>query len=143
MFAFPVVADFKAYFVRDFPYGTDVNANVLDQDIANAQTEAQVSINQALFPDQNTFNLGFNLFTAHTLVVNLRASSQGISGQFAWLQSGHSVGNVSEAFAIPERVQASPMYAYLTKTNYGAKYLNLIFPNLIGVVSTAHGRTNA
>ena len=36
MFNNPAVSDFKAQFFRDFPYGTDVNNTILDQDIANA-----------------------------------------------------------------------------------------------------------
>lgn len=142
-YSYPSVANFKTQFVRDFPYGTDINNTVLDADITSAFQFANVnSVNQALFPDQATFTLGYLLLTAHYLVLNLRASSQGINGQFNWLQNSKGVGQVNEAFAIPQRVLDNPAFSQYFKTNYGAQYFNLIWPYLCGQMFTEFGPAN-
>lgn len=143
MFSNPTIDDFKTYFVRDFPFGTDITKNVLDQDVSRAFSSVYPSINPALFADQADYSVGFNLLAAHWLVMNLRASSQGIAGQFSWLQSSKSVGSVSESFAIPQRIMDNPAFALLTKTNYGAQYLQLILPSICGQVFIAQGDTTA
>lgn len=137
----PSVADFKAYFFRDFPYGTDPATSVLDQDITNAFGETNVNFSQDLWSDQGSFNIGYFLLSAHYLVMNLRSSSQGLSGQFGWMQTGKSVGSVSESFQIPQRILDNPEFAMLTKTQYGARFLLLILPQLSGQVFTVVGST--
>jgi hypothetical protein len=126
----PSVADFQAQFFRDFPYGTDINTTVTDQDIVNAFVCTNVNINQALFQNQGTYTLGYLLLSAHYLVTNLRASSQGINGQYNFLQQGKGAGPVNESFAIPQRILDNPYFSMLTKTNYGAQYLQLLLPQL-------------
>lgn len=140
-YANPTVADFKGYFTRDFPYGTDPNVNVTDADINKAFVQASFNMNQALFASQEQYTVGYLYMTAHYLCVDLRASSQGINGQFAWLEQSKSVGNVSQSFGIPDRILQDPYFAMLSKTNYGAKYLQLILPQLAGQVFIAYGRT--
>jgi hypothetical protein len=140
MFTSPSVTNFKAYFVRDFPYGIDPSA-VMDQDITNALADAGFNFNQALFSTQAQFTLGYLLLAAHYLVTNLRASSQGIAGTYSWLETSKGVANVSSGFQIPERIMAYPQYAMLTKTHYGAKFLQLLLPRLTGQIFTTPGRT--
>lgn len=140
-FAYPSVADFKNYFYRDFPYGTDPNVAVLDQDIAKAFQMTNVNFNQNLWGDQSSFNVGYFLLSAHYLVMNLRMSSQGINGQFSFLEQSKGVGNVNQSFAIPQRVLDNPDWAVLMKTNYGAQYLQLILPQLAGQIYPIAGRT--
>lgn len=137
----PTIADFKAYFVRDFPYGTDPKTSVIDQDITNALADSGVNFNESLFSDQANFNIGYLLLTAHFLVMTLRASSQGTSGQFSWLQNSRNVGSVSEGIAIPQRILDNPEFAYLSKTNYGAKFLMFILPQLSGQIFIVCGGT--
>lgn len=140
-FTNPQVTDFKARFIRDFPYSTDPAIGVMDQDILNAFADTNVSINPDLFPDQATWNLGYLLYSAHCLVQNIRASSQGLNGQYSWAQTQKAVAGVSESFQIPERVQNNPALMMLTKTNYGARYLELVLPFLVGQMFTVCGRT--
>ncbi len=137
----PSVADFKAYFTRDFPYGTDTETSVLDADIAKAFGQTNVNINPGLFADQGSYTIAYLLLAAHWLVWDLRASSQGINGQFSFLEQSKSVGSVSQSFAIPERIQADPYMAMLMKTNYGAKYIQLLLPQLAGQMYITHGST--
>jgi hypothetical protein len=137
----PSTSDFKAQFVRDFPYSTDANLGVLDSDISSAFTFVNMNMNPELFPDQTSYNLGYLLLSAHYLVLNLRASSQGLNGQFNWAQMNKAVGSVSEGFQIPERIQNNPELMMLSKTNYGAQFLQLILPQLAGQVFTVLGHT--
>lgn len=139
----PTVADFKNYFVRDFPYGTDPETSILNADIERAMAETEATINTGLFSSQAIYNVGYYNLTAHFLVLNIRASSQGIAGQFAWLQTSKSVGSVSESLSIPQRILDNPEYAWLTKTNYGTKYLMMILPQLTGQMFVVCGGTRA
>lgn len=137
----PTIDDFKSYFFRDFPYGTDPENNVLDQDIANAFLLTNVNINQRLFGSQENYNLGYFYLSAHNLVTNLQESSQGINGRYDWLQTNKSVGNVSAGYQVPPMINDNPYLAMLSKTNYGAKYLEMIYPNFIGQTFIVLGAT--
>lgn len=144
MFTNPQITDFKAQFFRDFPFGgsTGDPANfVLDQDIANGFAYASLNINPALWPTQSAYNLGYLLLSAHRMVLNIRASSQGLNGQYNWAQTQKGVGQVSESFQIPQRIIDNPELMMLTKTNYGAQYLEMLLPLLAGQMFTVCGRT--
>lgn len=144
MFNTPTVQDFKNQFFRDFPYGGTNGdlTTVQDQDITRAIENAGINFSEALFANQSTFSNGYLLLTAHFLVLNLRASSQGMNGKFPWLQSGKGVGSVNESFAIPQRILDNPEYAMLASTNYGAQFLFLVLPQLTGQIFATYGRTN-
>lgn len=137
----PTIDDFKNYFTRDFPYGIDPNTSVLDADIGKAFGQVNFALNPALFTSQENYTLGYLWLAAHWLVTDLRASSQGISGQYNWLESSKSVGSVSEGFSIPDRIMQNPLFAMYSKSNYGSKYLQLLLPALTGQVFIAPGRT--
>lgn len=100
-----------------------------------------MNFNADLWPDQPTYSLGYNLLTAHYLVLNIRQSSQGLSGQYNFTQVGKSAGSVSETFSIPPRILDNPVFAMLAKTNYGAQYLQLLLPQLSGQMFNAYGDT--
>jgi hypothetical protein len=135
------VAQFQAQFTRDFPYGTDPNTSILDSDITNAFNLVDITINQCLWDSQNAFTTAYNYLAAHFLVMNLRASSQGLSGQYSWAQTSKSVGSVSESFQIPERLMNNPDFLQYTKTYYGAMYINLLWPQLAGNMFSVLGHT--
>ncbi len=138
----PQQSDFQTLFYRDFNFGSDPNNSVTPTDIANAFAKTNVNINPAIFPDQASYNLGYLYLSAHYLVLALRASSQGINGQWNWAQAGKSVGAVSETFQIPQRMIDNPELMYLTKTNYGVEYLIMILPVLTGQMFAVYGGTN-
>jgi hypothetical protein len=135
----PGVSDFQGQFFRDFPYGTDPNVSVLAQDIANAFVQTNISINPNLWGDQASYTFAYLLLAAHFLVLNLRAASQGLNGQWNWAQNNKSVAAVSEGFEIPERVKQNPELMAYYKTNYGAQYMNLVWPQLAGAMFTVPG----
>lgn len=139
----PTVSDFKNQFSRDFPYGTDIDNDVVDADITSAFQYTNFSINQGFFGDQGSYSLAYNLLSAHYLVTNLRASSQGINGQYNWLQNSKGVGQVNEAFSIPQRILDNPYFSSFSKTNYGQSYLMLIMPQLVGQMFGVYGPAHA
>lgn len=114
---------------------------VTDRDITKAYGETAVNFNPALFSTQANFTLGYLYLTAHYLVMDLRASSQGIAGQYSWLQASKGVGSVNESYVVPQKILNNPIFAMLSKTNYGAKYLLLILPQLTGQIFSTPGRT--
>lgn len=144
MYTNPVVDDFKNHFHRDFPY-TDNNSDLTkihDADINTALAEAALAINPNLFSSQASYSLGFLHLTAHCLVTNLRNSSQGLNGTYAFLENSKGVGNVSQSFGIPPKFLDIPQVSMLLKTNYGAKYVSMILPHLIGPMHVSLGRTS-
>ena len=141
-YTYPTIGEFKTYFDRDFPYGV-TNEFVKDSDISKGLDLAFVNFNIELFANQQSFTIGYLLLSAHYLVTNLRASSQGISGQFTWLESSKSVSSVSQSFAIPPDILSNPYISMLMKTTYGAKFIELIYPSLVGQVFTSMGKTTA
>lgn len=137
----PTVDQFKAYWSRDFPYSNDPKLGVTDQDIAKAYQQTGMNINQALWPTQADYTMGYLLLAAHYLVTDLRMASQGLNGQYNWAEQSKSVGSVSQAFAIPQKILDNPYFSMLARTNYGAKYLELLIPQLAGAVFPTAGRT--
>jgi len=138
----PTESSFKAHFARDFNYGS-TDTTVMDSDITKAISEAAVNFNESLWESQAVFTIAYLYLTAHYLVTDLRASSQGIAGSYSWLTGSKSVGSVSEGFSIPQKILDNPHLAMLSKTNYGARYLELVTPRLIGHVISVLGRTHA
>jgi len=137
----PTVDEFKAYWFRDFPYGTDANTSVLDADITKAFGQTNVNMNQNLFSSQEDYTIGYMLLAAHFLVIDLRMASQGIAGAYSWITTSKAVGSVSESFQIPQRILDNPEFAMLSQTNYGAKYLQLLLPRLTGQMFNVYGST--
>ena len=136
----PTIEDFKDYFIRDFPYGTTPDT-VMDADITKALNMAGINFNPGLFGSQTAYTTGYLLLSAHYLVMNLRSSSQGIAGTYAWMETSKSVGSVSQGLGIPDNIMANPQFAMLTKTNYGAEFLFLIWPAIRGQMFIAYGST--
>lgn len=137
----PTIQAFKAQFVRDFRYGTDINENVIDSDIANAFNVVDTMINQSLWSNQTSYQIAYLYLAAHYMCLNLRSSSQGINGQYNWAQNSKAVGGITESFTIPQRIIDNPDFMAYTKTNYGAFYLNMLWPKLAGQMFTVYGRT--
>lgn len=142
MFTNPTVTDFKNCFVRDFPYGID-QQTVMDSDIQQAMVDCGIMINPALFSTQDQYTQCYLLLSAHYLVTNLRNSSQGLAGQYNFLQGSKGVGSVSESFSIPQSITENPLFSMYCKTNYGAKYISFILPLLAGQMFSVRGGAHA
>jgi hypothetical protein len=142
MFLNPTIDDFKNYFTRDFPYNnSDPSLGVTDQDIAKAFGQTNVNFSQSLWSTQADYTIGYLFLSAHWLVMDLRMASQGLNGQYTWIETSKSVQGVAQGFQVPQRILDNPELAMLAKTNYGAKYLGLVLPQLSGQIFPVLGRT--
>lgn len=140
----PTVDDFKGYFDRDFTYGEGDPTKpqlrtVRDKDISAAMTRADVLFAVRVMASQEMYTTCYLLLTAHFVCEIIRASYAGVSGQFSWLQQSKSAGDVAESFAIPDFIKRNPLLASLSTTKYGAQYVAMIAPYLIGNVEIAFG----
>jgi hypothetical protein len=137
------IADFKAYFARDFAYAPADDAlnldYIIDGDITRAIAEASVNFNETLFDDPS---IPFVYLVAFQLVTNLQNSAKGISSQSKFPISSESVGGVSISFQIPDRYQKDPIIQQYAKNGYGMKYLELVLPYLVGVASAGYRETS-
>lgn len=141
----PTTTEFKAQFVRDFPYAPSSDANnlsyIIDADIQSAINEAQVSFNPCMYGDNTT--IIFMYLAAHTLVMNIRNSSMGLNSQAKFLLNSATVGSVSISNNISERFSSDPIFSGLLKTGYGQKYLDMVYPYTVGNVNISCGRTTS
>lgn len=115
--------------------GDETDANMVqDSDIAGAILDAQFNTNQGLFGGQALYTRAFLFLAAHLMIEKLLMAGEGVASQYAWLTAAKAVGDVSESFEIPERIKKDPMLASFSKTRYGAMYLQIISPQLVGGV---------
>lgn len=114
---------------------------VMDGDIEGALFDASYNVSQALFDTEPSFQRAFNYLAAHNLVEKLLASGEGLASQYNWLTASKSIGSLQESFQIPERVSKDPMLSSYSKTRYGAMYLQIISPLLIGACFASYRKT--
>lgn len=114
---------------------------VRDADVEGAQETALFNTNQDLFDSEGAWFRAFNLLTAHYLVEILLAAGEGLASQYNWLTSSKKVGDVAEAYSIPKRIMEDMTLATFSKTRYGALYLSIIGPLIIGNMQTNFRRT--
>lgn len=115
---------------------------ILDEDIQRAIDEAFSRMNHGPYDDQEQFDISSYYLSAHYLVMNIRSSSSGISGSYEWLTSSKGVGSVNTSYAIPQYIMDNPLFASLSKTNYGARYLEMLWPLLPGQMFVSAGATS-
>lgn len=140
---YPVtVAEFKAWFVRDFPFSSSDSdlSGIVTQDIEKAFAEASFVFNPGLF-EEDEKKVAFLYLAAHYLVIDLKNSSTGLRGAFSGLMTNKSVGSVSVGYSLPNWVMNDPLYSLLAQTPYGAKYLSLTIGRCIGNMVVVKGAT--
>ena len=117
---------------------------IQDADITKAFQEATLSFNEGLVDgDCDQILFVYYYLTAHYLVNDIRTSSKGLNGTGEGTITSKSAGGVSVTYAIPEIYLNNPSFNFYTKSDYGIKYLNLVYPKLIGNVEVVKGRTQA
>lgn len=114
---------------------------ILDKDIANAFTEADITFNQSLFGEDAQVKIGFLYLSAHFLCNDIRAAKGGINSTAMMPMTGRSVGSVSESYGIPETYLKNPVYAFYTSSAYGLKFLAMALPAMVGNMSAVAGST--
>jgi hypothetical protein len=142
------VADFKAQFVRGFRYTTGADG-VTDADISLGITLATSMFNPALWNDAERKAV-FLLAAAHFVVVNIQAAG-GLNPQIAGTPGGiadatentgggviasKTVDKVSQTYAgLEEWCRRYPQLGDFLRTDFGAQYLALLKPRLVGRVT--------
>lgn len=121
----------------------DMYNYVLDEDIEKAVTEAS-----AVIPEQAELHIPTEIYqllkmylTAHILVDGIRTSNAGLSSQINAVTTGKSVGSVSQQFGIPADYLNSGACAFYITSQYGMRYLVLIYPYTRGNVRSVQGAT--
>jgi len=142
----------KIYFARDFEYGEMPDANskstkVMDGDITRAITEAELSFNTAIWPDDDSRKPPFYLLSAHCLIRNIQTagglaqSGQGAKATGTSPIQSKGVGPVSVSYALPDSLVNNPYLSEFMTTNYGKKYVQMVIPRIVGNVGIASGAT--
>jgi len=137
----PTLESFKLRFNRDFPFGEDED-KVQDQDITRALSDCKARIaSTKLLSTQEEWTYAFLLLSAHFLVVNLRNSSQGLSGRFDFLESSKSIGGISVSSTVPEAFTKDPFLNSLSRSSYGGEYLSYVYSKSRGALRVVEGTT--
>lgn len=118
-----------------------VDNYIQDSDIMRAFKEAKVNFNAGLFSDEETIKMVFLYLSAHYLVIDLNNAMNPLGMGFMGFTQSKSVGSVSQSFALPDFVTRNAALSQYMQTGYGAKYVSLIYPYLIGNVVLIKGRT--
>ena len=118
-----------------------VDNYIQDSDIMRAFKEAKVNFNAGLFGDDDTIKMVFLYLAAHYLVIDLNNAMNPLAMGFMGFTQSKSVGSVSESFALPDFVTRNAALSQYMQTGYGAKYVSLIYPYLIGNVLLIKGKT--
>lgn len=149
------VADFKAQFTRDFPYGDGIES-VRDVDIQSALNMASSVFNPCLFdtspigvPPLITSEalMSYLNAAAHFLVTSIQAVGglgkvgRGVFSQGEGIIGSKGVGGVNVGYVWPSTITDSAVLFQLTKTTYGQAYLQVLMTKLVGNVSAVLGET--
>lgn len=141
----PGKSDFKARFVRDFPYAPATDPNnqdyVMDADIDSALAQAGASFNTCIGAPDTTKTEMFLLLSAFFLVENIKVGQNGLSSQAQFLASSKSVGGVSVSYQIPENIANDQNMARFAANGYGLQYVSMAMPFLVGGIGIVAGAT--
>lgn len=117
----------------------DVNNYVSDADIEKAWGEALASFNYGLGGTDDEIKLIFLYLVAFYLSYDLQLASGGAYGQITFPATDVTVGSVHEAYYVPKVYLENPILAFYARNGFGLKYLNLVYPKLIGNAGIAKG----
>jgi hypothetical protein len=158
-FVVPQVADFKAQFALDFPFG-DGSAAVSDPEIQAGLnlTASGAYFNPALFslaplgaaganPTTNEATLAFLYCAAHFVWKRVRARGGlrapgykgGASSAGLGVDESVTVGPVSKSKKWPDGIGNDPMLFQFTQSPYGELYLQMLTPKLVGNIALVMG----
>lgn len=142
MWEAPTIAQFQAFFARDFNYTQDNTALdfVTPNDITQAIGEGLINFNPSLYGSNANITTVFMYLAAFCLARKIIVSTKGLSSQSRFPISSNSVGGVSISFQLPEAYSKDPWLSSLTVNGYGMRFLEFTLPYLTGNVFVAQGR---
>lgn len=115
---------------------------VTDDDLSGAIFDAEFNVNPGLFPTQAAFSRAFLYLAAHQLIEKIKMAAAGVQSQYSWLVDSKSVEGVQQSFEIPKVIKENPFLAHFSTTRYGAMFIQIIAPLLVGNVHAAETYTN-
>lgn len=130
----PVSDDKSWEIVQDSP-----SNYVLDSDITRAFKEAIVSFNESLFDSDCFAETAFLYLVAFYLSYDLSLAQTGAYGQIGFPATEVRVGSVSEGYYIPKVYLENPVLGFYARNGFGLKYLNMVYPKLVGNVGVVAG----
>jgi hypothetical protein len=145
------VAEFKARYVRDFPYNADGALGVTDADITAALADACLIFNSTLWGSVADQKTAFYPLAAHCLWSLMQASGglagdgggQGLDAGGEGVVQSKSVGGMSVTFDVPDWVRRDALYSDLWRSKYGQIYVRAMKPRTPGAVFVLGGNEDA
>lgn len=116
-----------------------VDNYVSDKDIRKAWGEATVSFNEALFGECEETKTAFLYLVAFYLAYDLSLAQTGAYGAIGFPATEVRVGSVSEGYYIPKVYLENPVLGFYARNGFGLKYLNMVYPKLVGNVGVVAG----
>lgn len=117
----------------------DVRDYVTDEDIARAWAEALISYNEGLFGEEDFIKVSFLYLVAFYLAYDLSLAQTGAYGAIGFPATEVKVGSVSEGYYIPKVYLENPVLGFYARNGFGLKYLNMVYPRLVGNVGVVAG----
>lgn len=117
----------------------DKNDYVTDCDIERAFDEANIAFNDALCGTDSGSQIMFLYLAAFYLAYDLAVAAGGAYGSVNFPATGVKVGNVSEEYYVPKAYMEDPILGFYARNGFGLKYLNMLYPRLVGNVGVVQG----
>lgn len=117
----------------------DKNDYVSDEDITRAWGEALLSYNESLFGEDDFIKESFLYLVAFFLAYDLSLAQTGAYGAIGFPATEVKVGSVSEGYYIPKVYLENPVLGFYARNGFGLKYLNMVYPKLVGNVGVVAG----
>lgn len=112
---------------------------VCDCDIERAFGEASVSFNEGLCGIDKDAQLMFLYLAAFYLAYDLSVAAGGAYGSVNFPATEVKVGSVSEGYYVPKAYLEDPILGFYARNGFGLKYLNMLYPRLVGNVGVVAG----
>lgn len=112
---------------------------VTDKDIEKAWQEATVSFNLDLCGCDENAKIIFFYLVAFYLAYDLQLAAGGAYGQVVFPATSVSVGSVAESYYVPQAYLENPILSFYARNGFGLKYLNMVYPKLLGNVRAVGG----
>ena len=112
---------------------------VSDKDIRKAWGEALISFNETLLGGCEEAKTAFLYLVAFYLSYDLSLVQTGAYGKIGFPATEVRVGSVSEGYYIPKVYLENPVLGFYAGNGFGLKYLNMVYPRLIGNVGVVAG----
>ena len=153
-------ANFKAYFTRDWPYGTGTDT-VTEADVNKGLAMASSVFVPSLYDTTTLYTLGtlvineqvlaYLYAAAHFVKLDIDAAGglgapqpgAGMTQLGEGVLASAGAGGVSGSYTWPDRVAGDPILFQFARTKYGEQFLQLTVPKLVGnIVSVAGANQN-